>query len=255
MTERLASFMAATAKYSRENGFDYWFWTITEQGKIARKKDNHYEFIDLTNEVDKLMFAMIKDERLPLVMKGDILRFVINFIYGGFYADIDIKINNIRDEFLSMPYVCGYERDRGSAGLEFPEFVFKRPPMPKPQKVVCTAFFGAPPKSQINKEMYEYILDVYADMVKSGRYPAHMWDVCDITVCPLVRIINKYPEVNIFTKEYFFNHPPPVGDMPFTIHHYNGTQLGGWSFDCCSNDQCEGCKDKIGCPVMRPGKK
>jgi hypothetical protein len=236
--------MAATIKYCREHDFEHWFWTVTGTGAIVRKSGMQHQVMELP-EADPRMCKMLSDPKLHYVMKGDILRFFIDYLYGGFYADIDVVVMDIQDSFLSMNYVCGYERKRGSAG---------RPELRLEQQPICTGFFGAPPKSPINEAMVKNILDGYDKIIESGRYPADMWDVIALTVDPLVKICERFG-AKPFPMEYFFPVPYPSAVAPFTIHHYAGTEPGGWTFDHCSNDDCPKCKEKTTCKIHRAGRR
>lgn len=238
------SFLAATIKYCSDHNFEHWFWTLTGTGAIARKIGTQYQIIELA-EADSRMFKMLADPKLHYVMKGDILRFFIDWLYGGFYADIDMVVMNIQESFLTMDYVCGYERKRGSAG---------RPDLNLEQEPICTGFFGGPPKSPINEAMVKNILDGYDKIVETSKYPADMWDVIALTVDPLVKICEQFG-AKPFPLEYFFPYPRPSPVAPFTIHYYQGTQLGGWTFDLCSNNDCPKCKEKATCKIRREGRR
>lgn len=195
---------------------------------------------------DPRIMAMLADPKIPYVMKGDVLRFTIDFIYGGFYADADTVIYNLQDSFLKMDYVCGYERERGNAG---------RPGLGLEERPICTGFFGAPPKSPVNGDMAKHILDGYDKIKQTGIYPRDMWDVIALTVDPLVRICKAHGAMP-FPKNYFFPSPIPQNHVPpFSIHYYAGTEPGGWTFDHCKNEDCPTCKERQTCKISRHGRR
>jgi hypothetical protein len=238
--------MAATSKYSRDHSFEYWFWTLTESGEIALKVGTQYHIVDLKQAgADPRMFDMLTDSKLHAVMKGDILRFVIDYLFGGFYADADVVVLNLQESFLEMDYVCGYERERGRAG---------RPGIGLEHRPVCTGFFGAPPRSPVNEAMVNNILLGYEAMRASNKYPADMWDVIALTVDPLVKICERF-NVKPFNKEYFFPYPIPQITPPFSIHYYAGTEPGGWTFDHCKNEDCPRCPELKTCKISRVGRR
>lgn len=240
--------MAATIKYCALQRIDYYFWMLTDTGKVALKRDFSFRIIDLLEHgADPRIMKMIADPKLKPVMKGDILRFFIVYALGGFYADEDMEIFNIQEVFYDLPYVCGYERERNGAG---------RPGLGLENKPVCTGFFGAPPKSPINEAMVKNILDGYDKMVSTGKYPADMWDVIALTVDPLTRICRQLG-ANPFPMEYFFPYPPPPPTElpPFSIHYYAGTEPGGWSFDQCKYENCATCQERSTCKISRHGRR
>jgi hypothetical protein len=243
--ERLAYLMARNVKYCEDHGYEHWFWTLTESGAIALKIGTRYRLVDLLVEklADIRMFTMLADPKLHPVMKGDILRFTIDYLYGGYYADLDALVCNLQDSFLELPYVCGYERERGGHGRPGCE-----------QKPICTGFFGAPQWSPVNSAMADHILAGYDKMRTTGKYPADMWDVIALTVDPLVKICERFG-VKPFPMEYFFPYPIPEAVPPFSIHHYAGTEPGGWTFDYCKNEDCPTCKEKDICKISRAGRR
>jgi hypothetical protein len=236
--------MAQTQKYCRDHDYEHWFWTITERGEIALKIGTQYKIIDLAaSGVDLRIFKMLADPKIHYVMRGDILRFVIIYEYGGFYADADTVVMDLQDSFLKMDYVCGYEQERAGAG---------RPGLE--QKPICTGFFGAPSNSPVNEAMIENILDGYDAMRSTGKYPKDMWDVIALTVDPLVKICERFG-IKPFEKEYFFPYPLPEAQAPFTIHYYAGTEPGGWTFDHCKNEDCPSCRVQSSCKISRAGRR
>ena len=238
--------MAVTQKYCRDADFQYWFWTITESGSIVRRIGTQYEQMGLSGYpgYDR-MIKMINDPKVHYVMRGDILRFVIVYLFSGFYADADIVVMNLQDSFMSMDAVYGYERERGQAG---------RAGLPLEQKPICPGFFGAEKESLVNKEMAEQILDGYDKMKLSNKYPVDMWDVIALTVDPLVKICERN-KVKVFPMEYFFPYPLPSTRAPFTIHYYAGTEPGGWTFDHCKNEDCPKCEVRTTCKISRAGRR
>jgi hypothetical protein len=249
--------LAQTTKYCHDHGFEHWFWTLTDKGTIVLKIGSLslYETINF-DDADPRIFKMLADPKLHPVMKGDILRFYIDYLYGGFYADLDVVILNIQESFLSMHYVCGYERSRGNAGREHEEFTFGPEKRPRQQDVVCTGFFGAPPKSEVNKAVIDFILTMYDDIVRTQRYPKNMWNVLDFTGPDMyIRILKQFSEVKPFPMEYFFPFPYPSTVSPFTIHYYAGTEPGGWTFDLCKNEDCPTCKERATCKISREGRR
>ena len=244
MPERLAYFMAVTSKYCADNDFQYLFWTFAASGEIALKVGAQYKIVDLRKAGgDPRIYEMLADPKIHAVMKGDVLRFTIDYLWGGFYADADTVLMNIQDLFLKLDYVCGYERARNGAGRPGCE---NRP--------ICTGFFGAPERSTVNFLMSQHILNGYDEIKRTGKYPADMWDVIALTVDPLVKICDECG-VKPFPMEYFFPYPIPEIDAPFSIHHYAGTEPGGWTFDLCSNDDCKKCSELATCKISRHGRR
>lgn len=244
--ERLAYFLAVTTKYAADHGFEYWFWTLTESGAVARRSGGVWQLVDLVKAgADPRMLAMLIDSKLHPVMKGDILRFTIDYLYGGFYADADTIVMDLQESFLAMNYVCGYERERGTAG---------RPGLPLEQHPICTGFFGAPKESPVNAAMAKHIIDGYQKIISTGKYPSDMWDVIALTVDPLVKICERFG-VKPFPMEYFFPYPIPQAVAPFSIHYYAGTEPGGWTFDLCKNEDCPTCREKATCKISRHGRR
>jgi hypothetical protein len=165
---------------------------------------------------------------------------------------------HFQEEWIDLPYVCGYERKRNGAGQR-PTFNPHEPRIPQPitreDECLCTAFFGAPAGSPINKEMVGFILSSWEAMKENDCYPKNMWDVIDTGVDPLVRIVRRYPNVKPFPMEVFFPWPIPPAERSFSKHYYAGTNPGGWTFDQCKNEDCEKCHDKPTCKISREGRR
>jgi hypothetical protein len=260
ISEENAIRMANNVRVCNEYGYQHFLFRIDNDGYLIGKDDNgfhRYMFEDIYE--NSLFAAMLRDPKIPLVMKGDILRFTAIYLNGGFYADLDLQLNYFDERWLEMPYVCGFEKIRPPTAGQVPEFCPKNPghrKINREQNPVCTAFFGAPARSPINKEMVEHILETYEKIVANNYYPKNMWHVIDITVDPLARIIRKYPEVKPFPMEMFFPWPIPQRiDNPFTEHYYAGTQKDGWTFEQCKNEDCPKCEDRKQCVITREVKK
>lgn len=262
ISEANAIRMAHNVRVCKEYGYNHVFIRFSEDGElIIRRNDSGYNRVGIGEFItysDKLYIEMLRDPKIPHVMKGDILRFMTLLIYGGFYADLDMQLNYFDDAWLDMPYVCGFEAIRPKDSGQFPEFNPAAPgtgPINREQNPICTAFFGAPEESPINREMVEHILSMYEKIVRYNYYPQNMWHVIDITLDPLARIVRKYTEVKPFPVETFFPWPiPQRSDSPFTDHYYVGTQAGGWTFEQCKNEDCPKCEDRKQCVITRDGK-
>ena len=257
--EHQAVLMAKNALVCKQFGYDHAFVRIVDDHSIDVSYGDVLQNIPFNHiSKDPRFSQMLQDPKIPYVMKGDILRFTLIAAVGGFYADLDLEVRHFKDSWLSLPYVCGFERNRDGAGKR-PQFNPWEPgkvqPCTREDKVLCTGFFGAPIESPINREMSEFILHSYEGMAKNNCYPTNMWDVIDITVDPLVRIIRKHPEVKPFPMEVFFPWPIPNPVKSFTQHYYAGTQPGGWTFDQCKNEDCSQCSNKPLCRISREGRR
>ena len=225
--------MAKCFSFCEANGYEHLFWQKKANNEIILKSmTSGYGPIGLSSlTLDTRVTDMLTDEKLHPVMKADIMRFVILYEIGGFYADLDIEIINIQEKFRQMEYVCGLEL---------------------PRLVVCTAFIGSKPKNPANKAMIDFILSTYEKIVAGGQYPRNIWDVLNFTgPDAYTKILSNFSEVVPFNPEVFFPLPPYRIQESVTMHYFNGSKKGGWVFDKCDKRECGTCEQKANCNIIK----
>lgn len=243
MPERLAEMLAHTRKWCHEHDFAHSLWTLNDDREVICKHSifDNYVVSLLRDPVS----IILKDKDLPDVVSADILRFIVLKNHGGFYADIDLQIIDIPDDYLTINFVCGYERPRIGLGKER-------------ETAVCTAFIGAAESSPVLKEMVNLIKFRYDELKRLGKKFEGMFDVLDFAgPDAFTKVLSNYQDIKPFPYETFYPWPIPSVELQYTCHYFVGSKKGGWTNDQCKNIQCKTCPDKISgkCNIVREGEK
>ena len=225
--------MAKNYAWCETHGYEHCFWQKDAQnGLVLKSLTSGYGPIGLASiTTDARVMQMLMDEKLHPVMKSDIMRFLILYEIGGFYADLDLEIISLKEDFLGIPYVCGIER---------------------PRMVICTAFIGSQPKHPANLAMVDFILSTYEKMAAADQYPKDIGDVLNFTgPDSYTKILKAFPDIVPFPPEVFYPLPPYRLQESVTMHYFKGSKKGGWVFDKCNTRDCKACDQRQSCNIIK----
>jgi mannosyltransferase OCH1-like enzyme len=230
--EQLVIYASEVSLYCEINGYDYYFWNLNRSGdELFVKHDLSYGLCKISDlNKNNTVLEMIKDEKLPAVIKADILRFMILERLGGFYVDVDMIILKPLEGFLQMEYVCGHE---------------------KWTNLVCTGFLGSPSGSLVNTEAICSIVHSYEKVKIENRYPENVDEVILFSgPAMFTELIKKFPYIEPFPVETFHACPVPELKKQFTLHYFAGSKKGGWAGDGCKGKKCSICENRKECSII-----
>lgn len=145
---------------------------------------------------------MLGDSRLNPVVKCDILRYQLLYLFGGIYIDADVEVLRNFDELLSASFFCADE-GMGNVG---------------------TAVIGCIPFHPLARAMLDVI---YRNYITSGppTSPNQQMNFCGPWL--FTKTIKMFQNIEILPRQvlYPFNNPR----LPATVHYFHGGDAGGWT--------------------------
>jgi mannosyltransferase OCH1-like enzyme len=154
---------------------------------------------------------MLKKPDLHWVLKSDIARWLIVWLYGGVYSDTDVECRKPMDRFLSDTAFCANSITPGIAG---------------------NAVFGGVPGYQL----YLDIACAHAEKIRDNIEDANK-TIVDYGVNLAGKMLTKCDK--IYPREYFYpftwgqrreGKTVSANEYPdaYCIHHWSGMDEGGW---------------------------
>jgi hypothetical protein len=152
---------------------------------------------------------LLVDPDLHWVLKSDIMRWLVVWLYGGVYADTDVECVKSMDYFLKDKAFSGYSVTPGLVG----NAVFgARPGYPLFLQIACAhAEKITGEVERANKNIVDYGVNLSGKMMLGCDhiYPASFFNPFGSGACVYDREPSKYPEA-------------------YCIHHWSGMDTGGW---------------------------
>jgi len=207
--------------------WDFLFWKMSEMP---------------FDKIPQICADVIRDEKVYWVMKSDVARWLVLYLYGGVYSDTDVECMKPMDRFLSDGCFCGRSYHPTGVGNAIVGSVAGNPLML--DIAIATA-------EAISKDL------AFANS-----------NIVDPTVNLAGKMLEKCP--NIYPVEYFYpyswgqkkegrSQASSMYDQAYTVHHWSGTDPDGWCAETIHKHERQvvlpkGCVEKKRVPQIFHGR-